>query len=52
MRLLRRVEDDSAVLMGVHAEGPIVADLGGLPNGESTMPLDRPCHDACSDAKL
>lgn len=36
-----RVEPGCAVLEGVHAEGPIVADLGGLPPGEQCMSLER-----------
>lgn len=40
-RAVGRLEPGCAVLEGVHAEGPIVADLGGLPPGEQCMTLDR-----------
>ncbi len=30
-----------AIIEGIHAEGPIVADLGGLIKGENEMPLDQ-----------
>ena len=33
-----------AVLAGVHAEGPIVSDLGGLPMGEILNPNPNPNH--------
>ena len=36
-----RLEPGCAVLEGVHAEGPVVADLGGLPPGEQCMSLER-----------
>jgi hypothetical protein len=35
------VLDDCAVCEGVHAEGPIIADYGGLPLSETRMPLPR-----------
>ena len=33
---LGKVAPGSAVVEGIHAEGPVVADLGGLPPGEYT----------------
>lgn len=32
--------DDCCVIEGIHAEGPIVADCGGLPAADTEMPLD------------
>ena len=32
-----KVSPNSAVLEGIHAEGPIVATLGGLPQSEAQM---------------
>jgi len=36
-----RVLSNSAVVEGIHAEGPIVADLGGLCEGEFTMDIEK-----------
>jgi len=40
-RAVGAVGPGAAVLEGVHVEGPVVADLGGLPPGEADMPEDR-----------
>ena len=30
-------------MIGIHAEGPIIATLGGLPQSDAHMPLDEFC---------
>eukprot|EP00298_Acanthocystis_sp_HF-20_P009964 c18595_g1_i3.p1 GENE.c18595_g1_i3~~c18595_g1_i3.p1 ORF type:complete len:236 (-),score=74.52 c18595_g1_i3:67-774(-) len=36
-QVVQQISPNSAVLEGIHAEGPIVSDLGGLPEGENSL---------------
>ncbi|XP_030838789.1 uncharacterized protein LOC762680 isoform X1 [Strongylocentrotus purpuratus] len=46
--------DRGSTCEGIHAEGPIVNDFGGLPPGEQRMPIDKFTHllDAMPSCKM